>query len=88
MIEAAPEVQEMHDFGIHEIEGAALRAFYRFLLEVDESQHWCGLHKTLTNDGNIFWLCDEHREEKILAHQKRPSPPHTGINAHASNSAP
>lgn len=50
-------------FGEHNVEGAALRALYRFLLEVDEEQHWCGLHKTPTNDGNIFWLCDEHREE-------------------------
>ena len=73
MIQATPDVQEMHHmeslhqassrFGIHEIEGAALRAFYRFLLQVDERQHWGGLHKTMTNDGNIFWLCDQHREE-------------------------
>jgi hypothetical protein len=27
---------------------------------VDKSQHWCGLERVITNDGNILWLCHEH----------------------------
>ena len=43
-----------------EAEGAALRALHVFLREVDKTQHWCGLQKVVTNDGNILWLCAEH----------------------------
>jgi hypothetical protein len=42
-------------------EGPALRALHSFLKEVDKEERWCGLYKTPTNDGNIFWLCGEHR---------------------------
>jgi len=45
-----------------EAEGPALRALHSFLKEVDKQERWCGLHKTVTNDGNIFWLCEEHRK--------------------------
>ena len=37
-----------------------LRALHVFLREVDKTQHWCGLQKVVTNDGNILWLCAEH----------------------------
>lgn len=42
--------------------GPALRALYSFLKEADPSQIWGGLSKTLTPDGNILWLCGEHRK--------------------------
>ena len=45
-----------------EVEGPALRGLFHFLDEVDKKRHWCGLHRTVTNDGNIFWLCKEHRK--------------------------
>ncbi len=40
--------------------GAALRVLHSFLKEVDPHEHWDGLEKTPTEDGNIFWLCEEH----------------------------
>lgn len=40
--------------------GLALRALYDFLKEADPHQHWNGLQKVVTEDGNIFWLCEEH----------------------------
>lgn len=46
----------------HQAVGPALRALYNFLKEVDPEQVWGGLRKTLTPDGNIFWLCEEHRK--------------------------
>ena len=49
-------------FEPHEVEGPALRALYSFLLEADKQKHWGGLYKTPTHDGNIFWLCEEHRK--------------------------
>ena len=42
--------------------GAALRALCTYLAEVDEHQYWGGLERTLTPDGNILWLCHEHRQ--------------------------
>ena len=39
-----------------------LRALYRCLKEVDNSQEWRGLRKTLTPDGNILWLRSKHRK--------------------------
>ena len=48
------------DAGTVEAEGAALRALHVWLREVDKTQHWCGLQKVVTNDGNILWLCPEH----------------------------
>jgi internalin A len=46
----------------HEVIGSALRALHHYLKEVDPSQIWGGLMKTMTPDGNILWLCDEHRQ--------------------------
>lgn len=43
-----------------EPEGAALRALHTYLRQADKTQHWCGLQKVVTNDGNILWLCAEH----------------------------
>jgi GTPase SAR1 family protein len=43
--------------------GPALRALHSFLKEADTSCIWGGLHKILTPDGNILWLCAEHREQ-------------------------
>jgi internalin A len=43
--------------------GPALRALHAFLKEQDSSETWGGLHKTLTPDGNILWLCSDHRRQ-------------------------
>ena len=51
-------------------EGPALRALYTFLKEADPNEKWGGLHKVVTPDGNILWLCAEHRrqyEAKVAA---------------------
>ncbi len=42
--------------------GAALRTLYNFLREVDPSQHWSGLQKVITPDGNVLWLCKDHAQ--------------------------
>ncbi|MDM8532496.1 leucine-rich repeat domain-containing protein [Anaerolineales bacterium HSG25] len=41
--------------------GPSLRALHALLNQVDSSHHWAGLTKVITKDGNILWLCDEHR---------------------------
>jgi len=41
--------------------GVALRALYSFLNQADPQHIWRGLDKTVTPEGNIFWLCDIHR---------------------------
>jgi len=48
---------------IKEIEatGPALRLLHSFLKEADPEEDWCSLHKTVTRDGNILWLCEKHR---------------------------
>ena len=46
--------------------GPALRALHNFLNEVDPSQLWGGLDKTVTPDGNILWLCDKHRQQYVV----------------------
>lgn len=43
-------------------EGPALRTLFRYLKRLDLEERWCGLYRTPTNDGNILWLCDEHRK--------------------------
>ena len=40
--------------------GSALRVLYNFLKDVDRSEHWAGLQKVITPDGNILWLCHQH----------------------------
>jgi len=47
----------------NKITGPALRALHGLLGNLDPNHHWGGLHKTLTPDGNILWLCDQHRRE-------------------------
>ncbi len=49
-----------------QIVGPALRALNSFLNEADPSQFWGGLYKTPTPDGNILWLCDQHRQQYII----------------------
>ena len=46
--------------------GPALRALYSFLNEADPGKIWGGLYKTPTPDGNILWLCDQHRQQYIV----------------------
>jgi internalin A len=43
--------------------GPALRSLHAFLKEQDSNETWGGLHKTLTPDGNILWLCSDHRRQ-------------------------
>ncbi len=43
--------------------GPALRALYSFLKQADPGEVWGDLHKTVTPDGNILWLCDAHRQQ-------------------------
>ncbi|MGA7732986.1 MAG: hypothetical protein WCD37_17140, partial [Chloroflexia bacterium] len=47
----------------HRMEGAALRALYYYLKDVDKAQNWGGLSKVVTLDGNILWVCDYHKKE-------------------------
>jgi hypothetical protein len=49
----------MH-LGREHVEGAALRVLHSFLSEVDTSEHWGGLKRVATEDGNILWLCGKH----------------------------
>jgi internalin A len=44
-----------------EAEGAALRALRNLLKALDPAEHWADLRRTPTPDGNILWLCAEHR---------------------------
>ncbi|MCP4543148.1 MAG: hypothetical protein GY832_39040, partial [Chloroflexi bacterium] len=73
ILKNVPEEFETHDHPKHlssagsrfetmEATGPALRLIHSFLKESDPKEHWCGLHKTITRDGNILWLCDEHRK--------------------------
>jgi internalin A len=45
--------------------GPALRTLHSFLNEADPGQAWGGLYKTPTPDGNILWLCDQHRQQYV-----------------------
>jgi len=49
-------------FQAFDAEGPALRALHSYLKEVDKEEKWCGLNKVVTNDGNIFWLCEKHQK--------------------------
>ena len=46
--------------GQEQVLGPALRVLHSFLKEVDPQEYWDGLHKIVTPDGNILWLCEEH----------------------------
>jgi hypothetical protein len=71
VVEGLPEIKVQPDaehfgqargrFEPFAAEGPALRALRRFLTKADPQERWCGLHHTATSDGNILWLCGEHR---------------------------
>jgi hypothetical protein len=42
------------------VEGAGLRALWVFLRNLDRSEKWGGLQRTLTPEGDVLWLCREH----------------------------
>lgn len=44
-----------------QVAGPGLRVLHSFLKEADPTQHWSDLDKIVTPDGNILWLCAEHR---------------------------
>lgn len=46
-----------------EREQPALRAVHTFLDKADPNHTWGDLHKIVTPDGNILWLCAEHRKD-------------------------
>jgi internalin A len=60
--------------------GPALRALYSFLTEVDKPRNWGGLTDTVTPDGNILWLCAEHRK------QYEPKVPNLGVSPSGASS--
>jgi hypothetical protein len=43
--------------------GSALRALRQFLEEKDSQQHWGGLRRVLTPEGDYLWLCEHHAAE-------------------------
>lgn len=57
---AAPEPDLNHE---QRVIGPALRALHSLLTKADAGCAWGGLHKTITPDGNILWLCAEHRKQ-------------------------
>lgn len=57
---AAPEPDLNHE---QRVIGPALRALHSFLKKADAACIWGGLQKTITPDGNILWLCAEHRKQ-------------------------
>ncbi len=46
-----------------ELDSAALRTFHALLEQIDPQRRWANLHKTVTPDENILWLCPEHHAE-------------------------
>jgi Leucine-rich repeat (LRR) protein len=58
-----PVSRQTHIVEEQQAVGPALRALHAFLKEQDPSEGWSGLHKVLTPDGNILWLCSEHRQQ-------------------------
>lgn len=49
--------------GYRVAEGPALRALYSLLRKVDPDNAWRGLSCVVTPDGNILYLCEEHRKK-------------------------
>jgi hypothetical protein len=39
------------------------RALYAVLKQVDPSEHWCGLSRINTPEGEILWLCRDHAQQ-------------------------
>jgi Leucine-rich repeat (LRR) protein/GTPase SAR1 family protein len=71
IVEDIPDLDEKDSVGPTEVErshpgnrkrssGAALRVLHSFLKEADPDEHWDGLRRVITEDGNIFWLCEKH----------------------------
>jgi Leucine-rich repeat (LRR) protein/GTPase SAR1 family protein len=52
--------ERFYSGGFEQNIGPAIRALHSFLKEVDPNQYWDGLQKVVAEDGNIFWLCEEH----------------------------
>jgi hypothetical protein len=45
------------------MEGPALRALHTYLKTVDPNRIWGRLNRTVTPDGQILWLCEQHHRE-------------------------
>jgi Leucine-rich repeat (LRR) protein len=53
---------------------AEFRAVSALLAKLDPHQHWSGLSKVVTPEGDTFWLCEQHARPYL---PPRPRPPHT-----------
>ena len=51
------------DDEIERLSGSALRSLRHFLDEKDPQQHWGGLKRILTPEGDYLWLCEKHARE-------------------------
>jgi hypothetical protein len=49
--------------GEQEMVGPALRVLQSYLETVDRQKFWGDLHRMLTPDGHILWLCASHRQQ-------------------------
>ncbi|MEN8906590.1 MAG: COR domain-containing protein [Clostridiales bacterium] len=52
---------EMLSKSMTSLEGSELRIIHNILERCDPEKNWGGLERTLTSDGNILWLCKEHK---------------------------
>lgn len=54
---------DRHEDEIERLSGSALRSLRHFLDEKDPQQHWGGLKRILTPEGDYLWLCEKHARE-------------------------
>ena len=69
----APDDEESGGRGRAPLQGAALREFKQFLLEVDPAHHWGGLQRRLGHGGSVIW----HAPTPPVAAARRPVVPPT-----------
>jgi internalin A len=63
LAETSDDVRRLRTAQTDELTGAALRALYHLLDQLDPSHYWQNLNRIITPYGGILWLCPEHRRE-------------------------
>ncbi|MEM6251278.1 MAG: COR domain-containing protein, partial [Cyanobacteria bacterium P01_D01_bin.156] len=59
------------DYELERLSGAPLRALRYFLDKQDPQQHWGGLKRVLTPEGDYLWLCEKHAEEYASSYKRK-----------------
>lgn len=68
--ESSTDYEYSSNYELQNASGFSLRSFRQFLEAKDPKQHWGGLRRVLTPEGDYLWLCEKHAQEYASSYSR------------------